>query len=55
MKILWIAAVLFLVSLSVRSQSPFFTVPAPKGVLRVALVPAENVTASDIDVVKKGP
>ncbi len=53
MKILWIAAVLFLVSLSVRSQSPFFTVPAPKGVLRVALVPAENVTASDIDVVKR--
>ncbi|MBD0256674.1 MAG: matrixin family metalloprotease [Cytophagales bacterium] len=53
MKPLWIAAVLFLASLSLRGQSPFFTVPVPKGVLRVALVPAENVTAADIEVVKK--
>lgn len=53
MKALWIAAALFLVSLSLRGQSPFFTMPAPKGVLRVALVPAENVTASDVGVVKK--
>jgi|GEM_PF-2986618 len=52
MKSRWIAVVLLLVSLPLRAQTPFFTVPAPKGVLRVALVPAENVTASDIDVVK---
>ncbi|HEX8529959.1 MAG TPA: hypothetical protein VF646_08040 [Cytophagales bacterium] len=53
MKTLWIAAVLFLASLSLRGQSPFFTVPTPKGVLRVALVPTENATASDVEVVKK--
>ncbi len=53
MKTLWIAVVLCLASLSLRGQSPFFTVPAPKGVPRVALVPAENVTASDVEVVKK--
>ncbi len=52
MKTRWIAVVLLLASLSLQGQTPFFTVPAPKGVLRVALVPAENVTASDIDVVK---
>ena len=52
MKTRWIAIVLLLASLPLRGQTPFFTVPAPKGVLRVALVPAENVTASDIAVVK---
>ena len=53
MKVFRIAAVLFLVSLSLPGQTPFLTLPAPKSVLRVALVPAENVTASDIDVVKR--
>ncbi len=53
MKTLWIAVVLCLASLSVTGQTPFFTVPAPKGVLRVALVPAENATATDVDVVKR--
>jgi hypothetical protein len=53
MKTFLLAAVLLLVSPSLRGQTPFFTVPAPKGPLRVALVPAENVTASDVEVVKK--
>lgn len=53
MKTRCIAVLLLLASLSLRGQAPFFTIPAPKGVLRVALVPAENVTASDVDVVKK--
>ncbi|CAA9233785.1 MAG: hypothetical protein AVDCRST_MAG56-1073 [uncultured Cytophagales bacterium] len=53
MKTRWIAVLLLLASLPLRGQTPFFTVPAPMGVLRVALVPAENVTASDVDVVKR--
>jgi archaemetzincin len=53
MKALWITIALCLASLSLRGQSPFFKVPAPKGPLRVALVPAENVTADDVGVVKK--
>jgi hypothetical protein len=53
MRILLMTAVLLLASPSLRGQSPFFTVPAPKGALRVALVPAENATASDVQVVKR--
>ena len=53
MKTLLLAVILLLASPSLPGQTPFLTVPAPQGVLRVALVPAENVTADDIDVVKR--
>ncbi len=53
MKTFLLAVILLLASVSVPGQTPFLTVPAPRGLLRVALVPAENVTADDIDVVKR--
>lgn len=53
MKNLLLAVILLLAPVSVPGQTSFFPVPPPQGVLRVALVPAENVTADDTDGVKR--